>query len=413
MKKIFMLTVAAVLCLGLAMPAMAKVHVGGIVFLDAYYHRYDSEAAVNTAGLLAVPGTDDWQQLEIEVPGMTRLNANWVNDDGNVGMFIELGLGGANGASGVTMRHAYGWWQINPMFKLLVGHTDGSAFTLNPLQLLGMNAPINAPGVHVIGLMFGNLYDGRHPQIRLDTKFNDMITWRVAVLDNRATDADWPATSSEENVWPRIDTCLLMNFGPLYIEPGFSWAKAKQDEAGLGLGQDSSFVAWAAGLDAKFSMGPFSVAAEGVFGHNLERVSGWGIFIAPGTMSATGAVGPEIDSNLNMEDSENILFWIDAAFKVGPATIHAIYGLQDSDTFYTWFDTNAVRWREGEVESTRQMYGISVPITVAKVFIIRPEVFYYDWGDIDVPPASVPFTGIGDTPLGNEIIGGVQFQVVF
>jgi len=404
MKKIFMITVAAVLCLGLAMPAMAKVHMGGIVFLDAYYHRFDSDAARSG---LPVPGTDDWQQLEIEVPGMTRLFGNWVNDDGNVGMYIEFGLGGANGASGVTMRHAYGWWQINPMFKLLVGHTDGSAFTLNPLQLLGMNAP--PVGVHVIGLMFGNMYDGRHPQIRLDTKFNDMITWRVALLDNRATDDDlW---GNEENVWPRVDTCLLMNFGPLYVEPGFMWAKGKNDESGGGIGRASAFTIWAFGLDAKFSMGPFSIAAEGLIGQNMANGTGYGIVLAP-TFSGTFVTGPEYDNHWNFNDSEDILFWVDAAFKAGPATIHAIYGFQDTDGFFDWQDGGG-EWREGEVEWTRQMLGISVPITVAKVFIIRPELFYYDWGEIEVPSSSRIWTGINDMDMGHEIVGGVQFQVVF
>jgi len=398
-----MLTVAVVLCLGLAMPAMAKVHMGGIVFLDAYYHRYDAAAASSAIG---PGGTDDWQQTEIEIPGMTRLYGRWVNDDGNVGMYIEFGMGGANGAAGVTMRHAYGWWQINPMFHLLVGHTDGSAFTLNPLQLLGMNAP--AVGVHVIGLMFGNLYDGRHPQIRLDTKFNDMITWRIAVLDNRATDDDFPAGSTEENVYPRVDTCLLMNFGPLYVEPGFMWAKATQDEASRGIGAQSAFTLWAVGLDAKFSMGPFSIAAEGLIGQNLSRGTGYGVVLAP--VFGTGATGPEYDNQWDFNDSEDIMFWIDAAVKAGPATIHAIYGYQDTDAFFTWNDGD---WREGEVEWTRQMIGISVPITVAKVFIIRPEVFYYDWGEIHMPADSRVWTGILDQDMGHEIVGGVQFQVVF
>ena len=96
--------------------------------------------------------------------------------------------------------------------------------------------------------------------------------------------------------------------------------------------------------------------------------------------------------------------WIDLGLKVGPATIHAVYGYQEMDAF-CWNGPNF----EGEIEYERQMYGISVPIAVAKTFIIRPEVFFYDWGEIDIPT----WGGINDIPLGDEIIGGIQFQIVF
>lgn len=404
MKKFLVITAAVAMCLCFAMPATAKVHVGGLVALDFYYHRGDADWAANWLGL-GTPAnpTDDWQQLEIEVPGHTRLNGNWVNDDGNVGMFIELGLGGPNGATGVTLRHAYGWWQINPMFKLVAGHTDKSFSTLNPGQLLGMNAGA-PPDLHIIGIGFGNLYEGRVPQLRLETKFNDMITWKIAAADNRAADPD--IAGNEENVWPRVDTMLALQFGPVYIEPGFSWSKGKHDEGSQNVGAATSFNIFAFNLGFKFGVGPFSLAGEGVYGRNLTYGDGWAAFTGAGF----GVQGVEYDNQMDLENSEDMAFWLDAGFKVGPADIHLIYGFQNTQGFITWFDGD---WREGEVEWTRQMLGLSVPITVARVFIIRPEVFWYNWGDLDADEEFNDFAGTDDVPMGNEIVAGVVFMVIF
>jgi len=409
MKKIFIFTAAVALCLCVAMPATAKVHVGGLLALDFYYHRFDAEAATNLPAAVAggsATDTDDWQQLEIEVPGHTRLNANWVNDDGNVGMFMELGLGGPNGATGVTLRHAYGWWQINPMFKLLAGHTDKSFSTLNPGQLLGMNAGA-PPDLHIIGIGFGNMYEGRVPQLRLETKFNDMITWKISACDNRAA-GETDVQGNEESVWPRVDTMLALNFGPVYIEPGFTWSKHKHDEGSQNLGAATSWNTFGFSLGFKFGVGPFSMAGEGIYGRNLANGDGWAYFGPAGyTM---GVLGPEYDNQLDLVNSEDAAFWLDAGFKVGPADIHLIYGYQDTEGFITWFDGD---WREGEVSWTRQMLGISVPITVARVFIIRPELFWYDWGDQEVDEDLNDFLGVDDVQYGHEIVGGVVFMVIF
>jgi hypothetical protein len=406
MKKLVVIT-SALLCLCLTVPVSAKVHVGGIVFLDAYYHRFDADAARALLNLAVYPDqTDDWQQLEIEVPNITRLNANWMNDDGNVGMFVELGLGGANGAAGVVLRHAYGWWQINPMFKLLVGHTDGSFATLNPSQMIGTHAQNLAanPIPHVIGLGFGNLYEARVPQIRLETRFNDMVSVKISAVDNR-TNAPIVIAGNEENVWPRIDICVPLNFGPLYLEPGFSWAKGKHDEGSQNIGAGTSFDVWAAVLGIRYSIGPFTLTAEGTIGENLANDA----YLRP------LGVGIFNDINWDLHDSEDIAFFFDLAYKVGPAEIHAIYGYQSTD-IYTWAQfisgdpaAPTIDLREGEIEFETQMLGLSIPITVARTFIIRPEIFYYDWGKRDAPN----WPGLFDYPFGHEIIGGVQFQVVF
>jgi hypothetical protein len=206
-------------------------------------------------------------------------------------------------------------------------------------------------------------------------------------------------SGNEENVWPRIDICVPLNFGPLYLEPGFSWAKGKHDEGSQNIGAGTSFDVWAAVLGIRYGIGPFTLTAEGTIGENLANDG----YLRPLSVGVTN------DVDWDLHNSEDVAFFFDLAYKVGPAEIHAIYGYQSTDIF-VWAMVAPNDVREGEGKYQTQMYGLSVPITVAKTFIIRPEIFYYDWGEVDWPNWFSPF---GDVPFGFEIIGGIQFQVVF
>jgi hypothetical protein len=84
------------------------------------------------------------------------------------------------------------------------------------------------------------------------------------------------------------------------------------------------------------------------------------------------------------------------AFKLGPATINGTFG-------QARYENDGV---DTDVRTT--MYGISVPITMAKGFTVRPEVFRYDYGD----GSKGRVAGV-ETDFGTEIVGGVQFQITF
>ena len=403
MKKICFMISTIFCCMLFVSPAGAKVHVGGAAVLDGYYHRFDSDGAANVLGL----GTDDWQQLKIEVPTDTNLHAEWVNDAENVGMYIELELGGANGSTAVALSDAHGWWQITPMFRLVAGNTDGSFATMEPEQVLGKESG------HSAGEGFGNLADNSNPQLRLETKFNDVVAVHISVLANRAFDP-LEGPGNEENVWPRFDIIVPINIGYFYFEPGFSWSKVKYDERYFPGGKDvdKTFYVWAAALGIQFAYGPFTLTAEGTIGENLATANYGGPFPADGP--GGDYIGPELDVSSDFEDwmlvdSEDLSFFVDLGFQIGPATIHAIYGYQETEVFLGWW---SLLWPDdqGEMTCRHQMYGVSVPINVAEIFIIRPELFVYDWGDVDIPDR-IP--GAQDIPLGKEIIGGVQFLVEF
>jgi hypothetical protein len=290
------------------------------------------------------------------------------------------------------------------MFKLVAGHTDGSFATLIPDQVLG-----GASG-HSEGEGFGNIGDGSNPQLRLETKFNDMISVLVSAMDNRASDP-LDNVGNEENVWPRFDIIVPINIGPFYFEPGFSWSKVKYDENGrFGFADvDKTFYVWAAALGMQFSLGPFTLTAEGSIGENWATANYGGAYAADGPAALFFGPEPDVSDDWALIDSEDLAFFIDLAFAAGPATIHAIYGYQETEVFYGWYSSG---WpdMQGEMTCKHQMYGVSVPIQVAKIFVIRPELFVYDWGKTDVPEWDM---NMQDIHYGKEIIGGIQWLVEF
>ncbi len=397
MRKLIVLFAAMALIVTVTVPVMAKVHIGGIVFVDAYYHQFDEDACKAGVG---PDGTNDWTQTEMEIPDMTRLYGKWTNKAGDVGMHIELGLGNQNGSeaqgNSVRLRHAYGWWKINPTIKLIVGQTGGSFANLNPSQMLGQESN----RAHASGQGFGNIFCGRNPGVRLEAKFSDAVSLKVSLLDPHGSKAgvvpNPPAgwTGNEESTLPRIDIVVPIKFGPLYLEPGVSYHKVEYDQ--VTAPQDDSFdiIAYCIGL--KFSAGPFTFSGEYTIGQNWANAGNEQLKI-PNWENKFGAIGgAQLNATGGVEDSEDHAYWVDLAFKVRTATIHAIYGCQGSDAWTA----------AGDVETERQMYGMSIPIAVAKAFIIRPEYMVYDWGDVKKP-------GVADKNLGEETIAGIQFQIVF
>jgi hypothetical protein len=384
MRKSFVIFAALVLGIVYSVPASAKVHVGGIVFMDAYMHDADKDHVTN-APTTFTSGTDDWQQTELEIPDITRLFGKWTNDAGDVGMHIELGLGNPNASqvqsNSVRLRLAYGWWMFSPGTKLVVGQTHNFMSPLNASQLLGWESG----GLHLHGRGFGNIHSGRQPLVGLDMKFGDAYGLKVALVEPRnAADISYPgAAGNEETTIPRLDAVLSMKFGSFAIYPSISYVKVEFEETA---GADNSYAITCYSLGIKYASGPFTASGEYNFGQNW-RSSTYLIIV--------WEAGPQMNGN-TIEDTDNYGYWVDLAYKTGAATIHAIYGSQGSESWST----------QGDVERERTMYGISVPISVAETFIIRPEYMIYDWGQIKTP-------GAADTKLGEETIAGVQFQIKF
>jgi hypothetical protein len=157
MKKLFVIGLAALLLVAFSVPVMAKVKIGGIIFTDFYYLDRDKQNVFNPAR-----GTASYSNTVIQLPNITRLYARWTNED-NVGMYIEFGLGQTSGSvegandDGVTLRHAYGWWDISPAFQIMAGKTTTPFSPLNPSQLVGTRSG----SLNIIGVGYGDFYAGR------------------------------------------------------------------------------------------------------------------------------------------------------------------------------------------------------------------------------------------------------------
>ena len=381
MKKLFIFGFAALLLVAFTAPAMAKVKMGGIVFTDFYYLDRNKENAGST---------DPLTNTRIEVPGITRLNGRWTNED-NVGMFIEFGLGGAAASTSTSLRHAYGWWDVNPVFTLMAGHSTTPFSQLNPSQLLGTNSG----SLNIIGLGYGDFYSGRYPQVRGTFRFGKVARLEIALVDPSGGNAGpWGATAQNSTKLPRVDIAVPLHFGPVRLYPGFLYQQKTVDLAAPGV--DDNITTYIGTLGAKAGFGPFAIAGEVNWGKNVGNTN-----MGMGNSPSTGAIASAVllsasSTPTNIHDAETWSMWIDASFKFGPVTPHLIFGQQKSKgKISTGVDQDC----------KTQMYGVSVPISLAKGFSIRPEFMWYDDGKTK--------TGGTDVNNGKYAIYGVQFQITF
>jgi len=384
---------AALLLVAFTMPAMAKVKVGGIIFTDFYYLDRDSnnKRVYNPAAF----GDDSYTNTRISLNPITRFYARWTNED-NVGMYIELGMGGANGSTGVSVRHAYGWWDVNPMFTIMAGHSTTPFSPLNPSQLLG----VNSDSMNIIGIGYGDFYSGRFPQVRGTFKFGKAVRFEVALVDPNGTavangmEGPWPTYETNTKI-PRIDISLPIRAGAFAIYPSFLYQHRTVDlPAGNTVNNDIDTYVGSLGFKAGF--GPFGIAAEGQFGNNWGNTRGQ---IGGPHNPAAVLANAVIKDNNQINDAETYSFWFDFSYKFGPVTPHLIYGQmkkKNEDAF------------NYNVEAKTQMWGFSVPIVLAKGFQVRPEIMWYDDGD-----NSNDNPAVASDDNGKYAIYGVQFQITF
>ena len=402
MKKLMVLAFAALLLIAYSVPVMAEVKIGGIVFTDFYYITRDKENANNPAYGSEGDGRESYSNTRIELPSITRLYARWTNED-NVGMYIEFGMGGASGSSSVIVRHAYGWWDISPMFQLMAGHSTTPFSPLNPSQLLGTQSG----SLNIIGAGYGEFYSGRFPQVRGTFNFGKAFQLAIALVDpnggSRFTDqipAPITAADYQTNTkLPRLDVGANIALGPVSIKPSILVQQRTFDKL-VTSSIDDSVTTYAGSIGVKFGMGPFMLEAEGQAGKNWGNTRS---FIGNSPSAAHAGITTyraTTNSDYRLDDTSNFGYWVDLAFKFGPVTPHLIFGQQQSQG-----DDNPMSYRT-------TMMGVSVPIALAKGFTVRPELMWYDDGDSNTAYNSTTATQSKSND-GSYAIYGVQFQITF
>ena len=404
MKKLFVIGMAALLLVAFTMPAMAKVKIGGIAFTDFYYIDRNAENS-HARGF----GPNSFTHTALQVPNITRLYARWTNED-NVGLYIELGLGLDGGTShefspedsgSARVRFAYGWWDISPSFQIMAGKSSTPFSPLNPSQLIGTRSG----SVNIIGVGYGDYYAGRFAQVRGTFKFGKVARLAVALVDpNGALSAGgsygpWGTlgTDYQSNTKiPRIDIGVPIYLGPISIYPGLMYQHRTVDlvnPASAGVNNDVDTIIGSLGVKGGF--GPFGFSAEVNYGQNWGNSRGLAGASPP--VGISSAIITTVGGSSEINDADTYSFWVDLNYKFGPITPHVMFGQMKTNNKTSW---------GAKTEAKSSMVGFSVPIDLAKGFRIRPEVMWYDDGDVKTD-------GLASSPKGKYMIAGVQFQITF
>jgi len=397
MKKFLFIAVAAACCMAFTVPAMARIDMGGMVTIDAYYYDASKEAVAGgvregtttTADSLGRTFIDPYQPLN-------RIWMRYKSDDGNIGGYIQIRGGGANRASGLDWYYAWIDWHFNPNFFLRIGRQTQTFAILAPP--IGVGASI-APSL-LFG--FGNVHGGSsRDAIRAYIKFNDMARMEINMID---PDND----PGQENVIPRFDISLPLKIANFDIEPSASWLR--QEFASVPTGSDDSYDIWGVALDLQAGFGPLLFKGEFTYGQNLG--SGNYVGTNPGGASlvpynGSGAVQTyTTGGNTLIEDTDVLAFWAAIGVKFGPSTLWGVFGYENHQN-----DGNPnvpLASDSKQYDITRMAYGMRLDVTAAKGFHVIPEICYYDndgGADIGGSAASMD--------LGNELMAGVRFQLSF
>jgi predicted porin len=265
--------------------------------------------------------------------------------------------------------------------------------------------------MHIVGIGFGNqnhtsLADG----ITASIKLSPMAELKLGIFDNDTdngevpagygTSAGVPATAlREENDLPRFDAAVHIHWGPLFIAPSFSYLTQEYDQ--VVAGSDNDVDCWGAALSARAGFGPFTLRGEITFGENMAD----GTYNAASLSSGFGGARTYVDTagNNRVADEENTAWFLGLSYKMGPATINAYYGQANMECE----GNPLVGLDAAEFDVTTQMYGVSVPISVGGGFIIRPEVFFYDYDDDALQG------GVQNRDLGEEAVISLIFMLAF
>jgi len=436
MKKLFVVALTCVCCMAIALPAMADVKLGGMITLDYnYIDRNDARSANTNGAAIATNGfpgilpnqvnmDDGYNITRMEFPmPLNFLQVSYVSKDKVVSGLLRWRLGSnhALGSTGdINLYYAYINYKFSDMFSMRFGRQDTILAPFSPSQLSGYDS-----WGHIVGIGWGNqnntsLLDG----ITAELKFNPMISLKLGIFDNDtdpavggaepisgATNAvpagTIPPTVREENIAPRFDISLPITWNWLTVIPSFSYLSQSYDS--VLAGNEDSIDIWAGAVSARAGFGPFSITGEMTWGKNM----GAGNYNADITYLALNGLGTGIGGpkayvtamgNSQIEDEDNLLWFIDLAFKFGPATLHGIYGQSHSETAP---NQAAAVPSSTDFDIKSQMYGLACPITIGGGFTIRPELFFYDYDD------DATWGGRQNLDLGKEAVLAVLFQLYF
>ena len=389
MKKFLIVVLAALFCLGFALPAMAAVQVGGMITTDFYY--YDKSKEAQAGGLVQGATTlyDGVSEIQINLPqAYNRFNVRFNTDDNVLIGFIELRQGAPDVDKESGLIWNYGWlmWQVAPNHRFMIGRQTQAYSIGNPELSLGSNAGHNlAGGFNYVGAASTDA-------IRWYVRFTDNARLEVQIVDPRNDGKEdingFPGivgAPQEENVLPALQAALPLTFGNFYLEPSLYYQDIKYDQ--VAGGNDDKLTVYGLCLLFKIGFGMMTLSGEVEYDQNLMNQADF-------YQTASGYYV--------ITDTESLYGWLNLGIKFGAATLNLAVGAIK-------IENDGSPSPNDELDRTKVFYGASLPISVAKGFTIKPEITYYDFDGSALDGSNNPST----TDYGNDMVLGVQFQLVF
>ena len=441
MKKFLVITLAAALCLALALPAMAKVTAGGRVDLDWSYLSQNTERASTWSSPFGIPAfgvpqgstatTNGFDNMNFVTPStLNRLNLVYTSDDGAIKGMVEVRGGG--GLESTTTGFIYAWiqWQITPNNSITFGRQTTNFARFIPNQWVGTHETT------ILGVGFGNV---NHTTARTGVKgyhkFSDMIGLVWGLYDPHvegpnkgliqgAADYSFSTTTgtivgptgasafnlpgkvpgqkvSADNTFPRIDVALPIRFPWGVIEPSATYSQMNFEN--VAAGSDDSFDIYGLSIGGRLNFGMIYFGGEFTIGQNLGGGSYRGAEGGPPVTYVSG-------TTVKIADTDVTAWFADVGFKFGPNKINFMYG---QISYENEADPAIPKGTDvRELDYSNSFYGISWLIGVAKGFTINPELMFYNFGDSEYMGA-LGHNSCDRLDMGTEMLIGVQFMLVF
>lgn len=369
MKKLFVVFAAIALIGAFTVPAMsADWNFYGSVRMTTFWDDVDN------GDLGDLTGFEDDADTTWDLQGNSRIGAKVTS--GDVAGVVELSV---NDENGVNTRLLYGTWEFADGCKLLIGQDYTPVYSNLSGQVHNSDDGLNP---------WGMAYDGRQPQIKLFVN-----NFELAFIEPEAVTgadiADFPGAAVVETdvTLPKIAARYTFKTDAFQIRPYAGYQTLSAEAHSPADDDDEDVDAYVVGIDAKFYFGPAWLAAAGYISQN------------PGTYGLLQACnGAPAWSTDGIEDNDSYGLAAAAGYKFSDTvSIEAGIGYVTS----TVEVADGIDWDEDSMT-----YYVNLPIKLADIFFIVPEIGFIDYGDTEID--TVP-----DVDNGDQWYVGAKWMINF
>ncbi len=342
MKRFTKVMLFCGLALMMAAPAMADYSLYGSVRMATYYQTLGYPD-----GVIDANGDDSDSDLKWELAGNSRIGGKF--NTGDLSGRFEYG-------TGVNLRLLYGSWDFG----------NGTLTIGQDYTLYGFGSG-EAAYEDNGSAGFGDVYDGRLPQIRVELKNG---FWFAGIKNNAQSMDD--GSGSYDYYLPKLAVGYMHDLG--YLAYGASVAYQTYDF------NDDSIDSYLAAFNWKTNAGAVALQGNLFYGQNLGDFG----------LVGTGWIDDEFASYGNGNDATTYGGYVQAAYQFPKFLGLAGVGYQSND-------------RDDYAEKDDQIgYFVQAEVPVADGFTIVPVVSYYDFMD--------DAAGVGQ---GDYLWAGIKWQMDF